>query len=247
MLSLHSSPSLFFSPFTFSFPSVLYDLFSHTLYIHPLSSGVLHSSAEKKQRRVGCAGGCTDWNGLCVCASVFCFARLSTGSACLLACLHCCSFLCGLPANFMIYSAKGRGARPPVTTERAPHVGLMISPQKCLLWLGPLFQGHGEREKERHTGTHCSHPLADWFAFLLGSITQHEHQEETRKTDRNIVHIYSICSTPMYIWCWWNGFIGTYSMFSLTLFVKFSLFLLFDFQEHISGRVTKTGRASWCN
>lgn len=40
------------------------------------------------------------------------------------------------PANFMIYSAKGRGARPPVTTERELHVGLMISPQKCLLWLG---------------------------------------------------------------------------------------------------------------
>lgn len=36
----------------------------------------------------------------------------------------------------MIYSAKGRGARPPVTTERGLHVGLMISPQKCLLWLG---------------------------------------------------------------------------------------------------------------
>lgn len=36
----------------------------------------------------------------------------------------------------MIYSAKGRGARPPVTTERELHVGLMISPQKCLLWLG---------------------------------------------------------------------------------------------------------------
>lgn len=156
MLSLHSSPPLFFSPFPFlSFPSVLYDSFSHTLYIHPLSSGVLHS------RRVGCSGGCTDWKGLCVCVSVLCFARLSAGSACLLACLHCCCFLCGLTANFMIYSAKGRGARPPVTTERALHVGLMISPQKCLLWLGPLFQGHREREGERHTGTHCSHPLAD--------------------------------------------------------------------------------------
>ncbi len=155
MLSLHSSPSLF-SPFhILSFPFVLYDSFSHTLYIHPLSTGVLRSE-KKKQRRVGCAGGCTDWKGLCVCASVLCFALHSAGSACLLACLHCCSFLCGLPANFMIYSAKGRGARPPVTTERAPHVGLMISPQKCLLWLGPLFQGHAERETYRH-----SHPLAD--------------------------------------------------------------------------------------
>lgn len=50
--------------------------------------------------------------------------------------LHWAGFLCGPPANFMIYSAKGRGARPPVTTERELHVGLMISPQKCLLWLG---------------------------------------------------------------------------------------------------------------
>lgn len=50
--------------------------------------------------------------------------------------LHWDGFLCGPPASFMIYSAKGRGARPPVTTEREPHVGLMISPQKCLLWLG---------------------------------------------------------------------------------------------------------------
>lgn len=50
--------------------------------------------------------------------------------------LRWAGFLCGPPANFMIYSAKGRGARPPVTTERELHVGLMISPQKCLLWLG---------------------------------------------------------------------------------------------------------------
>lgn len=62
---------------------------------------------------VFCAG-CTDWMGW----------------------LHWAGFLCGPPANFMIYSAKGRGARPPVTTERELHVGLMISPQKCLLWLG---------------------------------------------------------------------------------------------------------------
>lgn len=62
---------------------------------------------------VFCAG-CTDWMGW----------------------LRWAGFLCGPPANFMIYSAKGRGARPPVTTERELHVGLMISPQKCLLWLG---------------------------------------------------------------------------------------------------------------
>lgn len=83
--SLHSSHSPFF-PFLFlSFPSILYDLFCHTLYIHPLSSGVLHSSVEKKQRRVGSAGGggCTDWKGLCVCVSLLCFARLNAGSACL--------------------------------------------------------------------------------------------------------------------------------------------------------------------
>lgn len=65
---------------------------------------------------VFCAVGCIDWMGWLA--------------------VHRAGFLCGPPANFMIYSAKGRGARPPVTTERALHVGLMISPQKCLLWLG---------------------------------------------------------------------------------------------------------------
>lgn len=60
--------------------------------------------------------------------------------------LHCAGFLCGPPANFMIYSAKGRGARPPVTTERELHVGLMISPQKCLLWLGL----HGAQSPPHH-------------------------------------------------------------------------------------------------
>lgn len=64
--------------------------------------------------------------------------------------LHWAGFLCGPPANFMIYSAKGRGARPPVTTERELHVGLMISPQKCLLWLG------------LH-GTQTPPPPAEWW------------------------------------------------------------------------------------
>lgn len=148
MLSLHSSPSLFPPPFTFSHFLLFCMTRSLTRYRFILSP-LVFCTLKKKQKRVGCAGGCTDWKGLCVCASVLCFALLSAGSACLLACLHCCSFLCGLRANFMIYSAKGRGARPPVTTERAPHVGLMISPQKCLLWLGPLFQGHGERERDK--------------------------------------------------------------------------------------------------
>lgn len=66
-----------------------------------------------------------------VCVHVFC-----TGCIGWMLWLHWAGFLCGPPANFMIYSAKGRGARPPVTTERELHVGLMISPQKCLLWLG---------------------------------------------------------------------------------------------------------------
>lgn len=45
-------------PFLFlSFPSILYDLFSHALYIHPLSSGVLHSSAEKSKGGWGVLGG----------------------------------------------------------------------------------------------------------------------------------------------------------------------------------------------
>ena len=66
-----------------------------------------------------------------VCVHVFCAGYIDW-----MGWLHWAGFLCGPPANFMIYSAKGRGARPPVTTERELHVGLMISPQKCLLWLG---------------------------------------------------------------------------------------------------------------
>lgn len=69
------------------------------------------------------------WGRACAC--VFC-----AGLTDWMGWLHWAGFLCGPPANFMIYSAKGRGARPPVTTERELHVGLMISPQKCLLWLG---------------------------------------------------------------------------------------------------------------
>lgn len=69
------------------------------------------------------------WGRACAC--VFC-----AGLTDWMGWLHWAGFLCGPLANFMIYSAKGRGARPPVTTEREPHVGLMISPQKCLLWPG---------------------------------------------------------------------------------------------------------------
>ncbi len=246
MLSLHSSPSLF-SPFHFlSFPFVLYDSFSHTLYIHPLHW--CFALWKKSKGGWGVLGG-VQTGKVCVYVRL-CFALLCSAlglPACL--CLHCCSFLCGLPANFMIYSAKGRGARPPVTTERAPHVGLMISPQKCLLLLGGRsFSGHAEREiRERETYRHSLltiHLLTDSRSYLgrLPNMDIKRKQEKLIAT----LYKYSMCSTPMYIWCWWNGFIGTYSMFSLMLFVKFSLFLLFIFQEHISGRVTKTGRVS-CN
>lgn len=94
---------------------------------------------------------CRREGSVCMCASV-------QGSRPVLLCCCCfCFFLCGPAVDFMIYSAKGRGARPPVTTERAPHVGLMISPQKCLLWLGPQEGGRwgvmggveGERRRKR--------------------------------------------------------------------------------------------------
>lgn len=171
----YSHLNFFFVVFRFLlFPFSWYYFFSRTLNTHPLSFAVLLPSSEKRKGGVywGRGWGCTDWKGLCVCVSMLCFTRSAQHWVCLPACLHCCCFLCGLPANFMIYSAKGRGARPPVTTERAPHVGLMISPQKCLLWLGPLFQGQREREQEResHTVQHRSHPLGDGFAPVLGSI-----------------------------------------------------------------------------
>lgn len=134
---------------------VLFFLCSITFYITtPLSnrhthfhrSGVLVFSSE-----LGRGKG----RGVCMCASV------QSSRPVLLCCCCFCFFLCGLAVDFMIYSAKGRGARPPVTTERAPHVGLMISPQKCLLWLGPQEGGRQglvgdrgrEKKKEKEGGT----------------------------------------------------------------------------------------------
>lgn len=72
-------------PFHFlSFPSVLYDSFSHTLYIHPLSSSVLHS--EKKAKEGGVCWGVYRLERfvcMCVCA-LLCSAQRWV---CLPACL----------------------------------------------------------------------------------------------------------------------------------------------------------------
>jgi len=243
---LHFSHSLF-PPF----PSILYDLFSHTLYIHPFSSGVLHFSAEKSKGGWGCAvggreEGCADWKGLCVCVSLLCFALLGSTLG-LPACLHCCCFLCGLPANFMIYSAKGRGARPPVTTERALHVGLMISPQKCLLWLGPLFQGHEEREREREKERHPAltahiHLLNDSCSYL-GRLPK---IDINRKQEKTITTLYTYVGSNLCIFVADGMDLSLHTQCSLS-HCSSSLFLLFFFQEHVSGRVTEIGRVRWCN
>lgn len=106
------------------------------------------------------------WGRACAC--VFC-----AGLTDWMGWLHWAGFLCGPPANFMIYSAKGRGARPPVTTERELHVGLMISPQKCLLWLGlrgaqspparvPEWWRGGSRRRECGGGAFEKKSSADW-------------------------------------------------------------------------------------
>lgn len=56
----------------------------------------------------------------------------------------------------MIYSANGKGAWPPVAAERELHVGLMLSPQKCLLWLSSAAEVTVWMVLKRNLGSKCA-------------------------------------------------------------------------------------------
>lgn len=73
----------------------------------------------------------------------------------------------------MIYSANGKGAWPPVATERELHVGLMLSPQKCLLWLSCVAEITVGRVLKRNLGIKCALFTIDWLLGLgQGLLTQ---------------------------------------------------------------------------
>lgn len=153
------------------------------------------------------------WGRACAC--VFC-----AGLTDWMGWLHWAGFLCGPPANFMIYSAKGRGARPPVTTERELHVGLMISPQKCLLWLGlrgaqpapPLLgclNGGGGggvmrlKKRARLTGlSQCKHLPSHMY---VGRVMRKERKESdiwlscTKSLTPTLS--FTVCVCVIMLWC----------------------------------------------
>lgn len=114
--------------------------------------------------------------------------------------LHWAGVLCGPPANFMIYSAKGRGARPPVTTERELHVGLMISPQKCLLWLGlhgtqspptGWMVGRGAWKESSADRPESIQTLTT--THLLGRITREEEDRQKVTSDWHVPNVFNSC------------------------------------------------------
>lgn len=73
----------------------------------------------------------------------------------------------------MIYSANGKGAWPPVATERELHVGLMLSPQKCLLWLSCVAEVTVWMVLKRNLGIKCALFTIDWLLGLgQGFLTQ---------------------------------------------------------------------------
>lgn len=104
--------------------------------------------------------------------SLFFFWKGITG------CEHCLWLAAGLAscvvrADFMIYSANGKGAWPPVATERELHVGLMLSPQKCLLWLSCVAEVTVWMVLKRNLGIKCALFTIDWLLGLgQGFLTQ---------------------------------------------------------------------------
>lgn len=189
-------------PFLFlSFPSILYDLFSHALYIHPLSSGVLHSSAEKSKGGWGVlgGGGCTDWKGLCVCVSLLCFARLNAGSACLPPLLL---LLVWSPSKlYDLFSQRQRSKTPSDHRESSAR-GFNDFTTKMSAMAGAALSGtrrERERERERHIAlTAHIHLLTDSHSYLgrLPNI------DINRKQEKLIATLYAyVGSIPMYIWC----------------------------------------------
>lgn len=92
-------------------------------------------------------------------------------------CRHCLWLAslasCVVCADFMIYSANGKGAWPPVATERELHVGLMLSPQKCLLWLSCVAEVTVWMVLKRNLGIKCALFTIDWLLGLgQGFLTQ---------------------------------------------------------------------------
>lgn len=93
-------------------------------------------------------------------------------------CKHCLWLAAGLAScvvhtDFMIYSANGKGAWPPVATERELHVDLMLSPQKCLLWLSCVAEVTVWMVLKRNLGIKCALFTIDWLLGLgQGFLTQ---------------------------------------------------------------------------
>ncbi len=153
MLSLHSSPSLF-SPFHFlSFPFVLYDSFSHTLYIHPLSTGVLRS--EKKAKEGGVCWGVYKLERfvcMCVCA-LLCSAQRWV---CLPACLPpLLQLLVWSPSKlYDLFSQRERSKTPSDHRESSAR-GFNDFTTKMSAMAGAALSGtRRKRERERETYRH---------------------------------------------------------------------------------------------
>lgn len=163
--------------------------------------------------------------------------------------LRWAGFLCGPPANFMIYSAKGRGARPPVTTERELHVGLMISPQKCLLWLGlhaarsPPTGWMAEREEglKRELGWSAwVNTIACHDTFTWGGLWRKRRRGRAGR-----------CIWPSCWTCFKLPSLNKYLWFlCVCVFcepITFLPFISLESQCEISEATLKRGHGGWCN
>ncbi len=191
-----------FSPFHFSHFLLFCMTRSLTHYTFILSP-LVFCALKKKQRRVGCAGGCTNWKGLCVCASVLCFALLSAGSACLLACLHCCSFLWWSPSKlYDLFSQRERSKTPSDHRESSARGFNDFTTKMSAMAGGRSFrdtQKERERKRDIQALTAHIHLLTDSRSYLgrLPNMDIKRKQEKLIAT----LYKYSMCSTPMYIWC----------------------------------------------
>lgn len=148
----------------------------------------------------------------------------------------------------MIYSAKGRGARPPVTTERELHVGLMISPQKCLLWLGlhaarsPPTGWMAEREEglKRELGWSAwVNTIAFHDTFTWGGLWRKRRRGWAGRC------IWPSCSTCFKLSCHWTNTCD-FCMCAASQVLSF-LFISPESQCEILEATFKRGHRRWCN
>jgi len=178
---------------------------------------------------------------VCMCVfALLCFARLNAGSACLPPLLL---LLVWSPSKlYDLFSQRQRSKTPSDHRESSAR-GFNNFTTKMSAMAGAALSGtrrerEREREKERHPALTAHIHLLNDSCSYLGRLPK---IDINRKQEKTITTLYTYVGSNLCIFVADGMDLSLHTQCSLS-HCSSSLFLLFFFQEHISGRVTEIGR-----